>query len=153
MTPPQAAIGGPGFFLRDFCFVTPPLRILIPIFPYVSKTICIRHASCMYTLVSIISPKHCQTSLCFSAFVPPPPTLQDIATRVHFISFHVSWAGPGWLQGRRTPLFGPLCRLFNSGPKVGPPPGSIFLLEDLRIRWTPFSKNPGSATFRLLLST
>ena len=36
------------------------------------------------------------------------------------------------------PPFGPRCRLFNIGPKVGPPP--LFLLVDLR--WTPVA-DPG----------
>ena len=35
--------------------------------------------------------------------------------------------GGGGGQGVRTPPFGPRCRLFNIGPKVGPPP---FLLVD-----------------------
>ena len=30
--------------------------------------------------------------------------------------------GGGGVQGVRTPPFGPRCRLFNIGPKVGPPP-------------------------------
>ena len=30
--------------------------------------------------------------------------------------------GGGGGQGVRTPPFGPRCRLFNIGPKVGPPP-------------------------------
>ena len=33
------------------------------------------------------------------------------------------------------PPFGPLCRLFNIGPKIRPTPGPPFLLADLR--WTP----------------
>ena len=40
--------------------------------------------------------------------------------------------------GSGSPLFCPCCRLFNIGPKVGPPPGPLFLLVNLR--WTPFSK-------------
>ena len=41
------------------------------------------------------------------------------------------------------PFWGPRYRLFNIGPKVGPPPGPPFLLVDLR--WTPLFKSPGSA--------
>ena len=40
-------------------------------------------------------------------------------------------------RGSAPPPFGPRCRLFNIGPKVGPPP---FLLVDLR--WTPVA-DPG----------
>ena len=40
--------------------------------------------------------------------------------------------------GGLDPPFGPRCRLFNIGPKVGPPP--LFLLVDLR--WTPVA-DPG----------
>ena len=40
--------------------------------------------------------------------------------------------------GGPDPPFGPRCRLFNIGPKVGPPPP--FLLVDLR--WTPVA-DPG----------
>ena len=44
-----------------------------------------------------------------------------------------SW---GRVRGVRTPLFGSRYRLFNIGPKVGPPPGPpLFLLVDLT--WTP----------------
>ena len=39
--------------------------------------------------------------------------------------------------GGPDPPFGPQCRLFNIGPKVGPP---LFLLVDLR--WTPVA-DPG----------
>ena len=48
----------------------------------------------------------------------------------------------GGVQGVRTPPpFGPRCRLFNIGPKVGPPLGPPpFLLVDLR--WTP-EADPG----------
>ena len=47
----------------------------------------------------------------------------------------------GGVQGVRTPPFGPRCRLFNIGPKVGPPLGPPpFLLVDLR--WTPVA-DPG----------
>ena len=46
------------------------------------------------------------------------------------------WRIRGGVQGVRTPPFGPRCRLFNIGPKVGPP----FLLVDLR--WTPVA-DPG----------
>ena len=35
------------------------------------------------------------------------------------------------------PPFGPRCRLFDIGHKVGPPPGPPLLIVDLRIRWTP----------------
>ena len=54
------------------------------------------------------------------------------------------WADPGG-GGGPPPPFGPRCRLFNIGTKVGPPPGPpLFLLVDLR--WTtPLFKNPGSA--------
>ena len=45
--------------------------------------------------------------------------------------------GGGGVQGVRTPPFGPRCRLFNIGPKVGP---LLFLLVDLR--WTPVA-DPG----------
>ena len=41
----------------------------------------------------------------------------------------------GLIQEVRTPLFGPRCRLFNIGPKVGPPPGPPFL--HVHLRWTP----------------
>ena len=49
-------------------------------------------------------------------------------------------------RGSRPPLLGPrcTCRLFNIGPKVGPPLlAPLFLLVNLR--WTPLFKNPGSA--------
>ena len=40
--------------------------------------------------------------------------------------------GGGGGPGGPDPPFGPRCRLFNIGPKLGPPP--LFLLVDLR--WT-----------------
>ena len=47
-------------------------------------------------------------------------------------------------QGVWTPPFVPRCRLFNIGPKIGPPSGPPFLLVDLI--WTPPPfKNPGPA--------
>ena len=60
---------------------------------------------------------------------------------IYLIHSH-AWADRGG-GGPGPPPFGPLCRLFNIGPKIGPPPGpSLFLLVDLR--WTPLLKNPGS---------
>ena len=55
---------------------------------------------------------------------------------------HVPVADPEGGQGvRPPPPFAPRCRLFNIGPKIGPP---LFLLVDLI--WTPPPfKNPGSA--------
>ena len=51
----------------------------------------------------------------------------------------ISGCGHGRMGGggvQAPPPFGPLCRLFNSGPKVGPPPGPpLFLIVDLR--WAP----------------
>ena len=86
----------------------------------------------------------------------------------------------GGVQGVRTPPpFGPRCRLFNIGPKVGPPPFvnvqewgcfSIFLRSD-DVAWTmskgggacekscicawtpPFQKSSGSAAVTVLQST
>ena len=48
--------------------------------------------------------------------------------------------------GGPPPFFVQRCRLFNIGHKVGPSPGSPppFLLVELRIRWIPFFKKPGS---------
>ena len=62
------------------------------------------------------------------------------------------WTDPGGGGPRvRTPLFVLRYRLFNIGPKVGPPPGPPFLLVDLR--WTPPPfKNPGSAPVYLFLN-
>ena len=56
---------------------------------------------------------------------------------------YTSWADPGGAGGP-DPLFCPRCRLFNIGPKVGPPPGPpLFLL--VKLRWThPLFKNLGS---------
>ena len=85
-----------------------------------------------------------------------PPSLNRLLWRVYY-SYNTKkippWAfwtssGPrGGVQGVRTPPFGPRCRLFNIGPKVGPPlgPPPPFLLVGLR--WTPPPpfKNPGSA--------
>ena len=50
--------------------------------------------------------------------------------------------GPG---GPDPPLFGPLCRLFNIGPKIRPNPGPPFLLADLTWTPPPSFENPGSA--------
>ena len=42
----------------------------------------------------------------------------------------LSVADPGGgVQGVRTPPFGPRCRLFNIGPKVGPPPPLVNVQE------------------------
>ena len=48
-----------------------------------------------------------------------------------------TWAGRGGGRGSGPPLFGPRYRLFNIGPKVGPP---LFLLVDLRLTPPPLSK-------------
>ena len=61
--------------------------------------------------------------------------------RDHFhTAFTRVWTPSGGSGGGgvRPPPFGPRCRLFNIGPKVGPPP--LFLLVDLR--WTPVA-DPG----------
>ena len=53
----------------------------------------------------------------------------------------------GGSRGIRTPPpFGPLCRLVNIGPKIGPPPGShlVFACRPKMDPPPPF-KNPGSA--------
>ena len=44
-------------------------------------------------------------------------------------------ADPGGGGGQDPPPFVPRCRLFNIGPKIGPPSGPPFLLVDLI--WTP----------------
>ena len=45
-------------------------------------------------------------------------------------------------QGVRTPLFGPRCRLFKIGPKIGPPPGSpVFSLYTYNGPPPPFKKS------------
>ena len=54
----------------------------------------------------------------------------------------VGGGGPG---GPDPPLFGPLCRLFNIGPKIRPNPGPPFLLADLTWTPPPSFENPGSA--------
>ena len=54
--------------------------------------------------------------------------------------------GSGGVQGVRTTLFGPRCRLFNIGPKVEPPPGPRPFFFACRPKMDhPFKKNPGSA--------
>ena len=45
----------------------------------------------------------------------------------------------GGSRGSGPPFFGPRCRPFNIGPKIGPLPEPPFLLVDLR--WTPFQKS------------
>ena len=53
--------------------------------------------------------------------LPPPQCLQNMGTTHGRI-----WIGGGGLD----PPFGPRCRLFNIGPKIGPPPESpLFCLE------------------------
>ena len=54
----------------------------------------------------------------------------------------MQWRIQGGGGGVRPPPFGPRCRFFNIGPKVGPPlgPPPPFLLVDLR--WTPVA-DPG----------
>ena len=49
--------------------------------------------------------------------------------------------GGGGVQGVRSPPFGPRCRLFNIGPKVGPPLGPPPLLF-VDLRWAPVA-DPG----------
>ena len=47
----------------------------------------------------------------------------------------------GGVQGVRTPPFVPRCRLFNIGPKIGPPSAPPFLLVDLIYKADFFSDN------------
>ena len=65
------------------------------------------------------------------AIFPEPPTGVNISFHS---SQYIAVADPGGGQGVRTPPFGPRCRLFNIGPKVGPPlgPPPPFLLVYLR---------------------
>ena len=68
-------------------------------------------------------------------------------TCLGWIAFRVAVADPGGSRTPppRSPPFVPRCRLFNIGPKIGPPSAPLpFLLVDLI--WTPPPfKNPGSA--------
>ena len=56
----------------------------------------------------------------------------------------LSWVdGGGGVQGVWLPLFGPCCRPFNIGPKVGLPPGPPFLACRPKNKMDPLIKNPG----------
>ena len=52
--------------------------------------------------------------------------------------------GGGGCPGGRTPLFGPRCRLFNIGPKIGPPVDPLFFACRPKMA-PPLFKIPGSA--------
>ena len=63
----------------------------------------------------------------------------DSTPRRMGLCFRVQWRNHGGGGGAGgpdpPPPFGPLCRLFNIGPKIRPTPEPPFLLADLR--WTP----------------
>ena len=102
------------------------------LFVYLYVHVCICHTRvCIYTCRAIYM-QACVCSVCVCVY----------------ICMGGSGGGGGVQAGGLDPLFGPRCRLFNIGLKVGPPgplPPLIFACIDLRIRWTPFSTNPGSA--------
>ena len=77
----------------------------------------IRHRDPEYRLSIIYSLTHDLDEL-------PPGLIEKSSIQ----GLDLPWADPGGGAGGLDPPFVPRCRLFNIGPKIGPPSGPPFLL-------------------------
>ena len=76
----------------------------------------------------------------------------EVCTVYNTVTYTDGWI-PGVVQGVRTPLFGPICRLFDIGPKLDPLLDPGFFACRPRMDPPPLLfKNPGSAPVQCIIS-